>query len=417
MYDNSPRPTLIYRLLSWMLFPGALLFTAFVALKYRSLEYLLQRLGFYTASKKSAIWCHCASVGEINTALPLLEQLIESGERLLVSTNTITGQQTLQKANLSNTVTIFFPLDYVHFARKLLRAHAPRIFLIFETELWPNILLEANKQSVPIAILNGRVSKKTLDAPQFLLINYQRILVSIKKIFASSEENRQRFISLGAKKDDTNVLDNLKFAFASRKKESFQNPLSFPYLLCASTHDNEEQLILKQWLHNKPTGLGLVIAMRHPQRVKEICKIMQNAGADYVLHSKRPSSISIDSIYIIDTLGELEPFIAFAKLVFMGGSLVPVGGHNVLEPAQLSKCILIGPHYQNFSNIVNELVSKQGILIVDDPEMLINKVIILNQNQNMRVKTEINAKNLVATKQNILNQYLKEAKEFIQIYS
>ena len=246
MPNTFTHATFSYRIISWILFPVALLFTLFVALKYRNLQYLRERLGIYSfqSNRAAQIWCHCASVGEINTALPLFKQLLVQDRTLLVSTNTITGYQTLKSAGLNNTTIVFLPLDYRFFYTKLLRKHSPDACLVFETELWPNFFLTAHKKNIPIVIVNGRIGDKTLNAPHFLHTNYHRALMCTNQIIASSEENAKRFISLGAEPHNVTVLDNLKFALPTEEITDLTRPLTFPYLLCASTHADEELQII-----------------------------------------------------------------------------------------------------------------------------------------------------------------------------
>ena len=157
MAKRPLHPTLFYRFLTWAIFPGALLHCLYITIKFRNPTYFLQRFGIFNNCVKSpnVIWCHCASVGEINTAVPLLKKLIEHGNHLLISTNTITGKQTLDSANLNNSTHIFLPLDYSSYIKRLLKGFSPTYLLVFETELWPNMILSAIRNNVPTSILNG----------------------------------------------------------------------------------------------------------------------------------------------------------------------------------------------------------------------------------------------------------------------
>ncbi len=408
MAGSNSRSTLSYRLLTWGLFPAALLYTGFIAVKSTNKHYFTQRLGRYKNrnNTRQVVWCHCASVGEINTALPLLHSLIERGEHLLISTNTITGQQTLTKANLENTQHVFFPLDYRTYANRLIAEFSPKLLLLFETELWPNILLTAANHNIPTAIINGRISKKTLHAPSLILKNYKKALRKTCKIITSSEENTAHFKALGAHPEVITTLDNLKFSnINTPPNPSGECPVDSPFLLCASTHQGEEQAIIEQWKTSKTENLGLVIAIRHPKRCKEICQFLESSELTYHLHSNHPENISINEIYIIDTLGQLMPFMEKAEFVFMGGSLVPIGGHNVVEPAQFSRCILIGPHYDDFKDIVNDLNQCNGIIIVNDARQLMTEVKKLQLDRQAQHQLGTNAKNYLDSKQQVLKNY------------
>lgn len=416
MPDNTFNSTPTYRFISWILFPATFLYTWFLAVKFRNWRYLRERLGKYIPSQDNThlVWCHCASVGEVNTALPLFKRLLKRDQALLISTNTITGQQTLQNAKLDNITPIYLPLDYARFINKLLIRYQPKCFLVFETELWPNLFSTLHKNKIPIAIINGRISDKTLNAPHFLHTNYARILANVSKIVASSEENAQRFTTLGADASKIEILENLKFALPAMEASALTRPLTFPYILCASTHADEELQIIHQWQQNKVDAMGLVIALRHPQRVNDVCKQIQSAGLQYELHSKQPQSMRPDYVYIIDTLGELAPFLAYAELVFMGGSLVPVGGHNVLEPAGMSKCILTGPYYQNFQTIIDELADTEAIKIVKDVADFMQTANELAKNKSLRTQMGENARRYVESKQGLLDQYEQWVVQFIQ---
>ncbi|MDW3095565.1 MAG: glycosyltransferase N-terminal domain-containing protein [Gammaproteobacteria bacterium] len=411
MAKSIPQSTLSYRLLTWGLFPTALIYTGITAFKYRNCHYLTERLGLYQnpKNKNQVIWCHCASVGEINTALPLLSKLIENGEHLLVTTNTVTGKQALNKAQLKNTQHAFLPLDYHSLTRRLIRNFSPKFLLIFETELWPNILTTVKRHNIPSAIINGRISNKTLHAPSLVLKNYKKVLQNISKIIASSEESASRFIALGAEPNKIITLDNLKFAnINSSSNVASHCPINYPFLLCASTHENEEQFIIDQWKTFDSKNLGLVIAVRHPHRSKNVCQLLDENKLSYCLHSKNSANISKDRIYIIDTLGQLMPFMSKAEFVFMGGSLVPVGGHNIIEPALFGRCILIGPYHEAFKDIVNDLITHDGILIIDDAEQLFNTIEMLVNNPIQKKQIGLNAKNYLDNKKNVLKTYQDE---------
>ncbi len=409
--------TLIYRLITWALSPVAFIHTAYVAFKNKRLGYLLNRYAFYKSNPKlnQPIWCHCASVGEINTALPLLKALTMQGETLVITTNTVTGHDTLAQAKLNNSAHAYLPLDYASFAKRFIRNFQPKHCLVFETELWPNILLTTMRHDINVAIVNGRISAKTLNAPVFILKNYSRILSNIQRVISSSEENTSRFISLGAKHQSITTLDNLKFAQSNSPDiQHHEAPLTFPFLLCASTHEGEEQRIINAWRKIPHAQLGLVIALRHPQRINEVTRILEHYKLDYCLHSNSTSTPNKDTIYVIDTLGDLQPFIAHANIVFMGGSLVPIGGHNIIEPACYKRCILIGPHHANFQTIVDDLIAHQAIEIVNTAEELIDKSYSYLSNDRKRNAIGENAYHYLQSKKQILSAFEKEISDLIQ---
>ncbi len=408
MAKSVPTPSLNYRLITWVLFPIACAHTLYIAAKHKNLAYIFNRIGLFKkpAQVNQPIWCHCASVGEINTALPLLRTLVKQGESLVITTNTVTGYDTLTQANLSNTCYAFLPLDYSSFAQRLINCFTPKLCLIFETELWPSLLLTTAQNKITLAIMNGRISEKTLNAPTFLLKNYKKILAHTHTIVSSSDENTVRFTALGANTDAITTLDNLKFAhLKSTSAEMLNNPLNYAYLLCVSTHEGEEQQILKAWKQHSQNQLGLVIAPRHPKRTSEVCQSLEQFNLAYHLHSNKNTNASLNTVYVIDTLGELMPFIAHAHIVFMGGSLVPIGGHNVIEPAQFKRCILIGQHHDDFKNIVNDLKAINGIQTIDNAEQLVKLTFGLFDDNEKRIQMGEQAYRYIESKKQVLNTY------------
>lgn len=419
MPNTTRSATPAYLLATTLLFPVALLFTIAVAIRHRNYKYFAQRLGFFRAGKsqRRPIWLHCASVGEVNTALPLIQALIDKNNFLLISTSTISGQNALQKAGLQKTELIFLPLDYALFARQLINKYHPGTLLIFETELWPNIILAAQRQLIPSAIINGRLSDKTLNAPKFIKRNYARLLANIEKIFVGSQNDITKFISIGAQKNQIIMQDNLKFSSRLSTHTKSERPISFPFILCASTRDGEEQKILLQWDRLNIKNHALVIAPRHPTRIKEVVKLIKHKKLKYLLHSQRNNNYSTDTIYLIDTLGELAPFMMHADLVFVGGSLTANGGHNVLEPASLGKCILVGPHTQNIAQIVSELEKHHAIKVVKDENDFTCAINRLLAHDSERKQMEENARVFVESKKHVLTNYVETISAFIENHS
>ena len=169
----------------------------------------------------------------------------------------------------------------------------------------------------------------------------------------------------------------------------------------------KKKLFSESGKKNRPIGLGLVIALRHPDRRKEVCSIIKQSGYTFMLHSEQPSEVSPDDIYVIDTIGDLIPFYQFAEIVFMGGSLVPIGGHNVLEPAEFEKCIITGPHFHSFTDIVKGLLNCNGIIVINDSKELIQEVASLNNNDDLRITIGKNSKQYLTSKTNLLEDYVK----------
>ena len=417
---SSQKATLTYKAVGWILFPAVVIYTIINAVKHKNRQYLLQRLGIYRTYplKVQPVWCHCASVGEIKTVLPVLKNLIASNEHLVVSTNTITGFNTLLQSNLENTTAVFLPLDYTIFAKRFLKRFCPKILLLTETELWPNILLAVSRQSKPVIIINGRISNKTLNAPGLMKKNYHRILTNAEHIFVSSQGNAERFVALGADRNKVTTANNLKFSSAELSElGDYTRPLKQNYILCASTHAGEESLIMRAWKARPLNNIQLVIAIRHPHRKDEVCRQATQLSLAYTLHS-HGGPTDTDHIYIVDTIGELSPFIQHADLVFMGGSLVPdVGGHNMLEAAHFGKCIINGPHYQNFTEIVNDMLESDSIITVQNADQLLEQANMLINDEDRRKLLGFNAKKFVSEKSNTADDYTRWIINYISTHS
>lgn len=362
--------TLSYRLILWASYPLAFAFTFYLAAKNQDWRYFFQRLGFAYPQRSSGsiAWIHCASVGEVKTITPLLLRFADQFPQLhfVVTTHTHTGAEIVSQLNKQRFTHVYCPLDYRYASRRFLRACAPKAAIFMETEIWPNLILMLANQGIPLSIINGRVSHKTLKAPSFVLRNYQRALATVTDIFAQSDEDRERFIALGAKTQNLKTASNLKYANASNPPKTHNNPLSSPFVLCASTHEDEEIQIAKAWIKNRIIEHQLVIAPRHPNRIKEICRQFDQAAIRHTLHSQASDQSEIEDVYLIDQIGVLEPFFQHAELVFVGGSLVAKGGHNILEPARYAKCILSGPHYGNFADITRRFADQRALIIADN---------------------------------------------------
>lgn len=361
-----PSPLLRYRLLLTALSPALALLTLWQAWQVRSRRFAQQRLGYaYDITHTAApLWLHCASVGEVRAALPLIEQL-RSDPRfapVIVSTATPTGADTVKQQGWEDVQHVYLPIDYPSAVRRAYAAIKPRALLLMETEIWPQLINTAARQQVPVIIVNGRLSPRTLHAPQWLLPVYQQALSKVSAVLAKSKKDAQGFEQLGAIPDKITALGNLKFAaITSQPKESL-NPVDRPFWLAASTHDDEE-IQLCTALLARPTRAKqlLVIAPRHPKRSPKIQEQLKALGIPFAVRSQQQPILADTRVYLADTLGEMPLWLQHAQAVFMGGSLIPVGGHNLLEPAAAGVPIISGPSLYNFLE-ESELLRSVGAL-------------------------------------------------------
>ena len=345
-----------YRLLLFILFFPLVLYTLWQSLRAFDFYYFLQRLSlFFPGSiNKNGVWIHTASVGEVNAVIPLLLKIHAEhpNTAITITTNTITGASVVKKQLPDTIQHFYFPLDYRWAIKRIINKIKPKTIFIVETEFWPNLYTQAHRKNIPLIIINGRISEKTLHAKNWLKNIYAEILPLVTKVYARSETDQSRFIELGLPENKTEVLGNIKFsAPASENIEPIN--LNRNYVLAASTRDDEEQLIVDAWKKSDHSNHLLVIVPRHPQRLAEILKQLKSYDLNIAVRSKKDTVSGSTDIYIADTIGELKQFIAGSEFVLMGGSFVQKGGHNILEVAQLGKAVIFGTDMRNFEDEAN----------------------------------------------------------------
>jgi 3-deoxy-D-manno-octulosonic-acid transferase len=293
----------------------------------------------------------------------------------------------------------------------------PRCALIFETELWPELFQQCHASNLLLFIVNGRLSKRTLKAPSFVRALYSQTLNHVVGILARSDEDKRGFKLLGAHPDRVITLGNMKFARPENwAPERLADPIGRPYWLAASTHEDEEIRIAMTWKKLQSSDHLLVIAPRYPKRGTTILKQLTSMGWHVTQRSRNEPVTPATQIYLADTLGEMPAFMQHAQFVFMGGSLINRGGHNILEPAQLGKAVVVGPYVTNFTAEVQALVENDAILEVQDEEILAETIKTLLANENLRKVLGARAKALMRANAGVAQTYL-QALEKLQVFS
>jgi len=371
-----------------------LIFTLFLLLYLPSLflkslfrsslrESLRERLGFYPSlSHLRPIWIHAASMGEVLCSLPLIKKIKEEFPSLpiILTTMTHAGRETARK-NLSGVDGIlYFPFDHPFILKRAFRRLSPSLLLLTETELWPNLLHLCGKKGIPLVLFNGRISQKSFGRYRFLKSFFKTPLRSVSLFLMQTEEDQRRILQMGAPLEKIRVTGNLKFdqtVFTLEKKGGNENNSSLfrgsdPLLIAGSTHSGEEEILLRllKKLKKSHPSLRLLLAPRHLDRLEEVERLLRREGLSWV----RKTALQVkegkggEGVILLDTLGELKMLYQYATIVFIGGSLVPVGGHNPLEPLFFKKCLLFGPHMFNFMEISKRLVDYGGAIQVTGEE-------------------------------------------------
>ena len=350
-----------------------------------------QRMGYLPVSFNidgdASIWIHAVSVGEVLTARPLISDLKRRypNLRMFLSTTTMAGQQ-LARRNIQNVDAVFyFPFDLGFVVRRTLDLVRPKLFIMMETEIWPNLLRECRERGIKTAVVNGRLSARSYPRYRMIRPMMRRVLEHIDKFLVQSEESARRFIDLGADPARVVVTGSLKFdslelsstALQARARDRvlryFRVAASRPVIVSGSTMKGEEASVLRAFRRVRvasPNTL-LVLAPRNPERFAEAEQLARAEGWKVA----RRSDLAVDAeprvdIVILDTIGELATVYQIATIVFVGGSLVATGGHNVLEPAVFGKPIVFGPHMENFLEIADAFVSNgAGVQLASEAEL------------------------------------------------
>src|SRR5271166_4078556 len=335
---------------------------------------------------KPVIWVHAVSVGEVvasSTVVRALQQKLQlPSHRVLISTTTSTGQKlAMQRFGAQNV--FYFPLDFSFAIRPYLDALHPQLVVVAETEFWPNFLRLAKRAGARVAVINCRISDRSFPGYKRLRFWLPRLLKNtlnnVDCFLAQTEEDRHRLMEIGAPESKITVAGNLKFDVApppspnivASLRESFVHTEAGPVLVCGSTLEDEEGSLLSAFrniLVNHPKAV-MVLAPRHPERFAAVAELVENLGFRMWRRSLWSGEPLAGCVLLVDSIGELAALYCLATVAFVGGSLVPRGGHNILEPALYGVPIVTGNHYENFRDAVNFFASRNAVRIVGLAEL------------------------------------------------
>ena len=381
----------------------------------------LTKLGLFKSPelKENVIMFHAVSVGEVLSLEKLLKQTKKQfpDYKLVLTTGTKTGQELAHKkySEIVDFIT-YFPFDISFAINNFLNKINPSIVLIAETELWPNFAIQCKKRNIPLLIINGRISDKSLGSYKNLKLFFSPILNLYSKIYTQSELDKERFIEIGTSSEKVEVMKNLKFDIDKTPSDIDLNKGENKVLIAGSTHSGENEILISAFdkLKQSHKNLKFIIAPRHLERVKEIEQILSNYNYSYGYRSKNNDFTNFD-IIILDTLGELKKAYAFSDIAFIGGSFNKTGGHNPLEATVYDIPTITGPSIKNFRDIYSILTKAGASVLVNNQSELEQTLDKLLSDSEFYNNTKENCKNIFQDQQGALEFVIDKIKSILNI--
>lgn len=377
------------------------------------------------------IWVHAVSVGEVMAVKSLIEglRLAYPAKRLVISTVTTTGNKIARDIAGKDDLVTYLPLDFSFVVNKYIKAIKPSLAVIVETELWPNLITCLYAQHIPVMVVNARISDASFKGYLTVKFFIMGILNKVNVFCAQTERDAQRLIRLGVLPQKVKTTGNMKFDSltvldvkqdeAQYRKRLYLNT-GEKLLVAGSTHPGEEGIVLSvyQELLRDFSGLRLLIAPRHPERSREISRLINKFGFQAVTlsTSKQPLDTKRQTpVFVLDTVGELASFYRISDIVFVGGSLVEKGGHNILEPALFAKPIISGPYIFNFKDMFDLFLKRSACILVRDKEELKTVIRNLLKNPDQMFQLGKRAKELIAENRGASERNLVQIKEYVKV--
>lgn len=385
-----------------------------------------ERFGLFDAPGFSgSLWIHAVSVGEVNAAEPLVKALQRDypNAPLVITTVTPTGTARVHQLFGDSVFHVYLPYDLPFSVNRFLQRVRPRLALIVETEIWPNLYFACCQRGIPLMIVNARLSERSLRGYKPMRSLIRSSLRCVRQIAAQSRTDAARYRLLGADPRQMVVTGNMKFDMpipqgavsdgaAMREHWGAQRPV----WMAASTHEGEELAVLQahlQVLRQLPDAL-LLLAPRHPERFRMVEQSVRGLGFTVATYGVDGLPLPVHQVFVIDAMGRLMPFFAASELAFVGGSLVPTGGHNVLEPAALSIPVLVGPHTFNFDEITASLIRQGGAERVEGTEALGPDVLALLGDPGKRERMGYAAQQVFDRERGAVHQVMRMIDHLLQ---
>ena len=419
--------------LFFIVYTPALLLRGLLQKSFR--QELAHRFGcFPNLLLQKLIWVHAASVGEVFCAVPLIQRIKREVPQcgIVITTMTRTGNETARKQIPEADGVFFFPLDHPLILRRALQTIRPSLLLIAETELWPNLLRSCGRKGIPIALFNGRISDKSFPRYHRLKFFFENYLKYISLFLMQTEKDRLRIVEMGAPPTRTKVTGNIKYdQIPLSSSEGVAPPMAKALglrdgetiFIAGSTRPGEEEILLTIFRDLRKTipHLIFLLAPRHLNRLEEVERILQKEQIRWIRRTSLPiqpsplpqRSAEMPEVILLDTLGELTRLYSLGTLVFIGGSLVPLGGQNPLEPLLFKKCVLFGPHMSNFAEIARLLTEAKGAIQVRDKEDLASQMQRLLQDEAARKEVGEKGYDLLQKHRGATDRIFEEIRPFL----
>lgn len=405
----------------------SIIYLPYLAIKGKAHKDFMQRFGilpkYLEGLRNDTIWVHAVSVGEVLASKTFIQKLKEAfpKNRVVISTTTRTGNETARRIFKESVPRFYFPLDFHFTVEKTIKFINPKIFILFETEIWPNLIIALSSKNIPIILINGRVSDKSFGGYRLIRFIFANTLKRITGFLMQTEKDAERIRQIGSPSGSVKVCGNVKYDIETKKenldKEGFGIKKEEDLIICGSTHKGEEEILL--WVYKELLkdfhNLRILIAPRHIDRVDDIEKISKKFG----FKSIRLSKINLESTYntqpvlILDTIGELSRLYSIATIVFMGGSLIKRGGHNIVEPARFGKPIIFGPYMHNFRDMADQFLKQEASLMIKNKRQLKNQIESLLKNRSKMIEMGNRASLLIEENKGAVNRIIEEIKNTI----
>jgi len=352
-----------------------------------------ERFGFFPpVAAENSVWVHAVSVGEAQAAVPLIKWLMEQGRPVIVTTMTPTGSQRVHETFGGKVHHVYVPYDLPGAVQRFLMRARPSLAIIMETELWPNLFHACRERDIPVVLANARLSERSAAGYRWVAGLTRETLRHLSMIAAQSPADAEHLIALGAEAKHVRITGSIKFDVklpASVREQAAVLRREWgdrPVWIAASTHEGEEEQVLDAMarVRLRVPRVLLVLVPRHPERFSKVEALCRKRGYKVSLRSQDHAVDAETAVFLGDTMGELLLFYAAGDVAFVGGSLVPTGGHNVLEPAGLEVPVIFGPYMFNFADIGRQLLEAGGARRVQDAARLAEAVVDFLEHPEVR---------------------------------